>query len=1113
MAVAQYQHAVPPVEENRKEKDRESTAEDHLADAMEDEDEEGSDKEMHDASGPPGQIPASGSPQKRKRRRSRKGMDKKYDCKHPDCGKSYSRAEHLYRHQLNHEPKQIYNCCFPDCSRSFVRQDLCLRHQERHTNRGSQLQRKDMMQHSPVIKQERKNSFYKASSSPDTSGTVMKEEVPSPSFPVKTAISPSTMSGSSSTSAKQADPKPKARRAPIHDTSSNARMRNEQRPPGASVMSPTTSNARRGSIDHPRTADAGPPPIGREGGQFPAINTANSQTPPLPNTNFNRPKLQTNIPAPNLVNLTLQSPYGPQTPHSAAAYLPSPQRQGPHRQNTNENVSSGYNHSTSIHSNYIPQNAFQPFALPPPGFQTMGQNQAGQNFGVTSPPASNNSADHNAGNVSAAASNITQTIVDPTQFSVPVFGGDSYNRSPFMITDDFAAWLFDDATFGFSQAGRSTSIPTSFLDGPNAFFGNLYLGDPAFPQQSLYGTPYHPMSVTSIIAPPSPPQESLLSEHKRLELIDVVSAYPDSSIPNHCSSHFPHMRSLGVGAEKHDDDSVLGLNSMQLYIQLFWQHFHPQLPILHKPTFSAGKTENILLLAIIAIGAACVDRTHFPRLAPAAADLSCILAMNLRWQIFDHADFRPPAKLWIFQALILLETHEKMYSTRELHERAHIHHATTLTLMRRGSSLQGRSALDSPPSIRDEKIGGASSVSGGHSSGTSTPDEWWNHWITNEATKRAAFAAFVLDSVHATMFGHSAVMVAHEMRLVLPCDEALWTATSSAEVGRLKQALYNNGVKPIMFLEGLKRTLTGQTVRTNSFGRTIIMAGLLSVSWHMNQRDLQVNTLGVGQLGTKEKWRGSLTRAFDLWLSDFDKSLQSKIPVSERGSHDDGNYYMPSHDMDVEHDNVFESRTVLHHLAHMAMHVDIVDLQIYAGAKRLLGRSIGGNDSSTASKRMKDWANTARARDAVYYALQFLRQVLLPAAPVMPHEDSSGALTAYVARDDYLLNRPWVLYFATLVVWAYGVALDGPLPAPIHVPQTLQEQHRDMRNYLITVGHRKSPDELSEITDRNRNLGLLLVLQKMFGEMRWELLQEASKLLGQCIEISKGNIPPGKLRA
>ncbi len=44
-----------------------------------------------------------GDGRSRKRRRSRKGLDKKFDCPYPDCGKSYSRAEHLYRHQLNRE--------------------------------------------------------------------------------------------------------------------------------------------------------------------------------------------------------------------------------------------------------------------------------------------------------------------------------------------------------------------------------------------------------------------------------------------------------------------------------------------------------------------------------------------------------------------------------------------------------------------------------------------------------------------------------------------------------------------------------------------------------------------------------------------------------------------------------------------------------------------------------------------------------------------------------------------------------------------------------------------------------------------------------------------------
>ncbi len=37
----------------------------------------------------------------KKKRRIIKTPDKKFNCPNPECGKSYSRAEHLYRHQLN----------------------------------------------------------------------------------------------------------------------------------------------------------------------------------------------------------------------------------------------------------------------------------------------------------------------------------------------------------------------------------------------------------------------------------------------------------------------------------------------------------------------------------------------------------------------------------------------------------------------------------------------------------------------------------------------------------------------------------------------------------------------------------------------------------------------------------------------------------------------------------------------------------------------------------------------------------------------------------------------------------------------------------------------------
>ncbi|KAJ5081323.1 hypothetical protein NUU61_009587 [Penicillium alfredii] len=768
----------------------------------------------------------------KRRRRSRKVLaDRKFECTHEGCGKSYSRAEHLYRHQLNHAPKQIYRCDFPNCYRSFVRQDLCIRHRERHTTRGSQLQKRD------------------------------------------------------------------------HFTSEN-----------------------------PEDDDLKPAP-------------ASSPTPP-------------SMTAPDY------------------AFEPKPP------------PSSAYPLSTGIDVGAVQMPEYPDF----PG-----------------------------------ALDQSDSLLDLESMSgaYPIFGGETYNRSPFAMADDFAAWLFSEplAPLGY---GMMPFVQNQF-----------YMNEPTY-NNFCSVIPQHPMSVTSILDSGSAP--AIISDDKRQELLQLMAARFNEAAYTAGAKR----KDALMDGDLNNDRHVLSLRMMQTYIGSYWYHFHAQLPILHQPTFAADRTPNLLLLAMMAIGAATLDKIHGQAVTETAAELASFIAWHLRWEIFMDADFRPPARVWVFQALLLLEVYEKLFSTRALHERAHIHHDTTLTLMRRGSSLIGRSSFESPD--------------------TKEEDESWSHWIKAEATRRVAFAAFVLDSTHATMFGHSAKMVAHELRLPLPCDEALWAATSAAEVARVQSSLQSHGVRPVMFLDGLKRTLNGQPVRTNAFGRIILMAGLLSVSWHLNQRDLQISSLGVGQaLGGRNKWRTALLQAFDHWRRDFNEALGPSAST--------------------------ELRDVLHGLAHMASHVEIVDLQIFAGAGRLMGRSITARDYSTAREKTVRWAAKASARDAAFYALKFLSACF--ADPAFP----SGQ---YAARDDYLLNRPWVMYFAALVVWCYGFALDGPLrPAPA-LP-TIADREHDLQMFLRRVGAAHGPNDLESMKGRNECLGLLMILRDSFVNSRWELLGEAARLLDSCI--------------
>ena len=697
----------------------------------------------------------------------------------------------------------------------------------------------------------------------------------------------------------------------------------------------------------------------------------------------------------------------------------------------------------------------------------------------------------------------------PQHEIMPIFGGEGYAQSPSAMAEDFAVWLLDPHyNNDSSERGRRGSLSL----GPSAYTdiaGNTSMNGHQIPTIP----PQHAMSVTSILDPALP--QPILSEEKRQQLLHVIDTRFNER--DHAAIR-KQKESLLQDVNSQGDGHVLSLRSMQTYIGSYWYHFHPQMPILHKPTFSADRAQNLLLFAVIAIGASCLDKMHGQNVTQAAAELSNFLAWHLRGELFSDADFRPPAKLWVFQTLLLLEVYEKMYSTRILHERAHIHHATTLTLMRRGSSLRGRSALDSPPMLKDEK-GGKSASSSPHAV-ADTPDKWWNHWITNEATRRIAFAAFIVDSTHATMFGHSATMVAHEMRLPLPCDEALWSASSGVEVGRIESSLRDAGIKPISFLDGLKQTLSGQSVRTNSFGRSALMAGLLSVSWHLYQRDMQISSLGQApKLGGKVAWKGSLTRAFDYWEKDFDSAVTkppSGAPCSSLAN-------LPGK---LDEDNIFESRTVLHHLAHMAMHVDIVKCQIFAKAHRLLGRTITPADYNTAQRHIRQvWVLKPSARDATFFALRFLTQVLAPdlsSGHAPPSSSSSQhppnsrkkteivgigiGLDTYSARDDFLLNRPWVLYFAALIVWSYGYALDGPIRNPPALTSPT-EQAADMRIFLKRVGDVKAPQDLANLRERNRCMGLLMVLRDMFRRCRWELMHEAAGLLGNCIEMLRGGDP------
>ncbi|KAF5095533.1 hypothetical protein D0Z00_003108 [Geotrichum galactomycetum] len=407
------------------------------------------------------------NPVSKKKRKSRKGLEKAYKCSEPDCNKRFTRMEHLARHQLNHNPKQIYECSWPGCDKSFVREDLQKRHFKRHEQHGF--------------------------TQDDTPGIVPKYE-------------------------------DQQQQKAQHLQHLQKHQQQQQTPPGQELE--------------------------------------------------------------------------------------------------------------IIHSEQL----------------------------------------------------------------TPLNGNESYK-----IGDGDAPLPLD------TVASASEIISWIFSD---AMLANV--------KEPLLSPSYYtfdsPMALQNLLTPPAAHEEPQIGLNKRQQMLELI--------PN----LLPELSQLG-----YTEDSIFE----QRFITTYWTTFHPQFPILHKPTFSADQCPGALLWCIVMIGAAMQKEVVIAR----------SIAEPLRWIIFGSADFNPPAKLWIIQALLILEVYEKTMSDRQMHERAIIHHGTTLQLIRRGTILTGEDS--------------------GYLAGDS--GDPWKRWIQSEATKRAALMAFVVDAYHNCMFGHHSLISIHEIRLSLPC--------------------------------------------------------------------------------------------------------------------------------------------------------------------------------------------------------------------------------------------------------------------------------------------------------------------------------------------------------
>lgn len=488
-----------------------------------------------------------------------------------------------------------------------------------------------------------------------------------------------------------------------------------------------------------------------------------------------------------------------------------------------------------------------------------------------------------------------------------------------------------------------------------------------------YQAPLQPEKPLSMLRKPDLlPRISQVARAQLLVLIETANP----SIPDQCE---------GSSIRDHP---LLEHESLQIWLDLFFTQFNTAYPLIHMPTFDADEVEPLLLLSLILLGATYGDKN--------AHQLAVCIHDVIRPLIFAHAGFSPRPELWTLQTILLVECFGKSRAGQKQHDFSHLFHGLLINLIRRSDCQSINQSPDPPP----------------ETPATALPNDAWRQWACSEQKKRLALLCFMWDTQHAVLFCQSLCMSAFELRCAMPCAQSLWEspdANSWATQYRCSQRQgYPPGSAGPMFLPTLKAYLSPTeddrlASELNALSLILVLHGIMSIAWDMQRRDQ--TALGVNSIVGTMNWRSLLSRAYDRWKADFDRYCKNAA-AGGADTADDWKAFAAAY-------------KAVYQAAQALLHMDFLDVQIYAGARHILGRPVQQQDYVRSSRIVKRWATKDKERAAIaaWHAANMLQDVLA-ITNQGPHplgNDSNKFAVTYTN----LFHVPWCLYLATVTAWAF----------------------------------------------------------------------------------------------
>jgi hypothetical protein len=180
----------------------------------------------------------------------------------------------------------------------------------------------------------------------------------------------------------------------------------------------------------------------------------------------------------------------------------------------------------------------------------------------------------------------------------------------------------------------------------------------------------------------------------------------------------------------------------------------------------------------------------------------------------------------------------------------------------------------------------------------------------------------------------------------------------------------------------------------------------------------------------------------------------------------------------------------IYHAAHVILNIEIIDLQIYAGATHIIGRPVTRVDFERSRRIVKQWASPSEGQAAArasWHAAHLLR-------------DGIMNLDNWDAND--VFHYPWCLYLATLTCWAFHVASgDTDDHDPGDRLSRHATQHNDAANAqaemsaLVSGMTSATADGLWRTVGKYETGGLISMIAKHLSTIRWAVVHEGMKIL------------------